>query len=141
MIESVSIPGRVEIYDQEDTTPQAGQLSSHQKWVARIVWEPAGSLRLLLTSQLHLELYLEALGHTQDVCLYRDEARNSIVEETGPVIFGSENCLTTKELLIDAELVPPGTYRIWGIISPKDKVGRSLFLTGFIEGPVVQFYN
>ena len=144
MIESVNIPGKVEIYGHQEnnTTTPASQLNSHQDWFARVAWEPAGSLRFTLTSQLHLELYLEALSHTQDVCLlYKDWTRNTSLEEASQFISKSEKCLKAKELFIEAGMVPPGTYRVWGIISPKDRAGRSQFLTGFIEGPVVQFCN
>jgi hypothetical protein len=141
MVESISIPGKVQIFSNENnkTTP-ASQLNSQQEWIARIEWEVAGSLGLTLTSQLDLELYLEALSHTQDVCLvYRDRTKNSLTEEVSKFTSEPSASLKATELLIGAGVVPAGTYRVWGIITPKDKAGRSRFLTGFIEGPVVQF--
>ena len=118
-------------------------IRTDQDWGVTVEWEMEGILALFLNEEFRLRFFLESIGPGSEYSL----------PVAGPVTVGSltgtldpvgPSRSYTETITIDHTLTPidPGTYKLTLTLQVFDTSSGSPYpIAGFVEGPIVQFYE
>jgi hypothetical protein len=118
-------------------------IRTDQDWGVKVDWEMKGVLALFLNEEFQVRFFLESMGPGQEYQLpvplpARVSTLAAVLDMTVPSRTYSET------ITIDHTTTPiaPGTYKLTITLQLFDSsTGTPYPVAGFVEGPMVQFYN
>jgi hypothetical protein len=126
------------VQDQNGVSP-ATIIRTNQAWAVQVNWQTTGLATGMISGTWHLHAYLESLGPGDDLNLIDPNDLNI------PLTPGSSPVNYSARLDVPANtVVAPhsGTlYKLVVTLTYVEPGGNPGPMAGFVEGPVLQFYN
>jgi len=122
--------GSVVVFEPSSSSP-TNIFDTNKDWSARVQWQATIHMS---GGTWRVSLHLASLVPGANLALTGAALTVPVVPGPGPVSYSEE----TK---IAAGTVPAGTYRLVILIDYIDENGKPGPIAGFIEGPILQFYD
>jgi hypothetical protein len=128
--------GNATVYEiTPPTFAPATIIRRNQAWKVTFDWQTSGVAALFLAGQWKLEIYLEKMGP--------DEfgLPAGLSTATVPAVATAALHSYAKDIVIPANVVPEGLYKLVVSITHQNPGGSPTPMAGFAEGSLLQFYN
>lgn len=121
-----------EVYEETDPIKPTTVISTEQDWGIKVNWSFEGMLVPLIGGKWNLQGHLETMGPGGDL---------NLPDLPEVIDLDASKNNYEKKIEISAGTVPKGPYKLVITLLYKDLTGGPGPVAGYVEGPMLQFYE
>ena len=125
------------VHEHSNPHAPSSVIRTDQEWAVRVNFETSGGLSHVLTGQWHIGVYIESIGPGQE----EEIALTHIPLRPGPGTVSYTADLVVRPGRINVPDHQTKPFMLVTTVSYIQPDGRPGAMAGYLEGPIVQFYN